>query len=113
MTEAEDPLMRESIKVGMIRWIEVSEDFMNVISEWIEEDGRRAVNEAIITEEEGDAMETEIDWWKDNMQYFEEEVEFNFTEMVFRCLRNNVLKCVRTGKSILSSKDWSKRMEIL
>lgn len=90
----------------------VSEDMMNVISEWIDLDGRRYLIEASMTEDDEYLIEEEIEWWRDNMSWFEYIHDFDLTLMLYRALRNNVLKSMRTGKLVLSHKDWSKRIEI-
>jgi hypothetical protein len=111
--EEEVPLLDESIEVGAIKHIAVSEGIVSTIYEWIALDGRRLLNEASMAEDDEDMMETEIKWWRDNISYFEEEPDYDLTTMLFRALRNNELKCRRTGKPVLSSRNWSRRIEIL
>lgn len=115
----------ESIAVSDIKHIAVSEDFVNTIYDWIECGGRRQMDEQMMSESEigwvakydidleDISVATEIEWWRDNIDYIEYATKYNLTTMLFRALRNNILKCERTGKTILSSKDWLKRMEIL
>lgn len=107
-------LLEESIDEGIIKHIAIPEDLVSTISEWIDLDGRRLANEASMSEDDEGVRETEIEWWRDNMGFFEYETEdSDLTMMLFRALRNNVLKCERTGKPVLSSEDWPKRMELL
>lgn len=47
------------------------------------------------------------------MSYFEDMTNHNLTTMLFRALRNNLLKCNRLGELVLNHKDWLKRIELL
>jgi len=117
--------LEERIKAGDIKYIAVSEDFVDVIHEWFELGGRRQMAEQTMSEGEIEwiaevdikiedtAIATEIEWWRDNINYFETETEYELTTMLFRAMRNNILKCARTGKLVISSPDWEKRIEIL
>jgi len=107
------PLLYESIEVDYVKHIIVSEDFVAVISDWFMLDGGRILNNAAISEDDEEALESEIEWWIDNIDIFEDATSFNLTTMLLRALRNNVLKSERTGELVLSHKDWSKRIEIL
>lgn len=111
--DEEVPLLKESIEYGAIEHITVSAELVNAIYEWIELDGRRLLHLASMMEDDKEAMKTEIEWWKDNIWYFEEEPDYDLTTMLFRALRNNEMKCIRTGKLVLSSVDWVKRIEVL
>lgn len=113
-SEEEIPLLQESIDYGAVEFIDVSEDFVDTISEWTILDGRRILNEAALAiGDDEDVMETEITWWNDNVAFFEEKPDFILTTMLFRAVRNNVLKSRRTRKPALAARDWSKRIEIL
>lgn len=107
----------ESIAVGDIKHIAVSEDLVFVIVDWIELDGRRLICDASTSELEielgGGVEESDFEWWRDKMTFSDASAETNLTRILFKALRNNMLKCVRTGKLVLSSNDWSKRMELL
>jgi len=101
------------IEDGAIKHIAMSEELTWAVEEWIDLDGRRLMDEAFFSEDDEDAMESEFEWWKENIRYFEELVEYDLTTMLFRALRNNEMKCIRTGKQVLSSIEWVKRIEIL
>ena len=106
-------LFKEGIESGAVKHIALSEELLEVIGDWSEFDKRRVINEAQTSELDENAMETEIEWWRDNMAYFEDITSFNLTTILFRAIRNNVLKCKRTGDSVLSSVDWQKKIELL
>ena len=112
------PGILESFEAGLIEYIAVSYGLVGSILEWIEFDGRRIFSGAQLSDTEaewkleGGAIDVEIDWWRDNIAYFE-DCGYDFTTMLFRAIRNNILKSKRRGESILSSEDWSKRIEIL
>lgn len=112
-SEEDVPLLYESIEADYVKHIAISEDFVGVISDWIMLDGGRILNEAVISEDDEEALESEIEWWSDNIDVFEDATSFNLTTMLFRALRNNVLKSERTGELVLSHKDWSERIEVL
>lgn len=111
--DTEDPLLQENVESGAMEYIDVSEDFVNTIYDWIDCDGRRIINEASMAEEWWDTLENEIKWWKEHIDYLDDRTEYNLTTMIFRCVRNNMLKCDRIEKPILSEIGWSKRIEIL
>lgn len=108
------PGLKEPIESGAFKYIAVSKDFVDAIWEWDELDGRRLLDEAsLATGDDEEVMETEIEWWRDNMGYFEDEPGLNLTTMLFRAVRNNVLKSKRTGKPVLAAGDWPRRIEVL
>jgi len=112
------PGIWESFEAGLIEYMAVSHELFGAIYEWIELDGRRIFDEAQNADTEAEwkrergAIDVEIDWWRDNIAYFE-DCEYEFTTMLFRAIRNNILKSKRRGESVLSERDWSKRIEIL
>ncbi len=91
----------------------LSKDMLDVIVEWIDLDGGKHLNDAFMAECGEYTMETEIEWWRNNINYFEYASNLDLTIMLFRTLRNNLLKSMRTGELVMSHKDWSKRTEIL
>jgi len=111
------PGLDELIQSGDITHIAVSYELMSFIDEWIDLDGRRILSEAQIAEDEvgweikRDSIGTEFEWWRHNIAY--DDCEYDFTAMLFRAIRNNVLKSKRTGDAVLSSEEWSKRIEVL
>lgn len=105
--------LNEKIEKDEVKHIDVSEELADVIYEWTELlDGRRILTEATMSEDNVDAMEAEIEWWRDNMAYYDDITEYNLTTMFFRAVRNNVLKCKRSGSRVLSSVNWSEKIEI-
>lgn len=108
------PGLKEPIEDGAFKYIAVPRDFVDAFREWDELDGRRLLNEASSAMgDDEDIMQTEIEWWRDNIDYFEDESGLDLTTMLFRAMRNNVLKSKRTGEPVLAARDWSKRIEVL
>lgn len=71
---------------------------------WIH-DGLNIVYEASLSEDDEDALETEIMWFQENMDYFFEEMENGYAFLMLRAIRNNVLKHLVTGELPLIHKD--------
>lgn len=108
------PGLKEPIEDGAFKYIAVPRDFVDAFWGWDELDGRRLLNEASSAMgDDEDIMQTEIEWWRDNIDYFEDESGLDLTTMLFRAMRNNVLKSKRTGEPVLAARDWSKRIEVL
>jgi hypothetical protein len=113
-TTEEDPAILDvSIEHGAIEYIEISDEFMNVIADWLALDGREIIELPMIVGDDWDSVDVEIAWWRDNMRRLEADTEFNLTTLLFRAVRNNVLKSKRLRDHVLSHHDWPDRMEIL
>ncbi len=65
---------------------------------------------------EGDihAQITELEWWQDdsNWRWIEDSDSEDLT-VVFRAIRNSLLKGIRTGEPVLASDKWIERIEII
>ena len=106
-------VLSELIDQGVIKQILVPEDFVAAIAEWNELEGRTILDEASdATGDDEGVLETEIYWWRDNIAFYEEEPDLELTTMLFRAVRNNVLKTMRTKEPVLASGDWQKLIEV-
>lgn len=111
--DEEDTWLKDNIDNCAIEYIQI--DFIGLLREWEYLEGPRLYSEAQGAEDDADAILTELEWWQDNhnWEYFEEHSDSNDLIMVFRAIRNSLVKSIRHNEPVLSSDKWMTKIEIL
>ena len=109
-----DSDIRDAIEKTAFKHIQMAPELFEAYYEffWIH-DGLEIVDEAGLPDDDKDALETEILWFKENMDHFFEEMENGYAFLMLRAIRNNVLKNLVTGESNLIHRDWIKKITVM
>lgn len=96
-----------------LKIISINPALYDCLVDWMNFEGRRLMFEQIWEEEDEDAIDSAIEWWRDNICIIEEDCEYDITRVLFRMLRNNLLKVKRTKELVLTHRRWCNQIEFL
>jgi len=83
--------------------IKVPPYIINTIDEWISLEGRQELIDIMSADQDNEITKYELlKWWQENIFYFT-ETEYKLTAILFRALRNNLVKSKLKDKPILTT----------
>jgi len=84
----------------------------NLSDEWMYLDGRTETTNTDMSEGDKEAGESVLKYFREHLGHFDEESDEELTFILFRAVRNSLLKSRRTGQPVISSKEWPERIEL-